>query len=167
MVKLLLKNGAKAGKYTVSQAVRDKNIELVKLLFENGAKADESAVSIAVEDKNIELVKLLFENGAKADESAVYQAALDNNSELTELLFSNLSSSQGIEYTLYNMMKKPSLNGFLGNISLDFDYKAIMRGALQRQDTNLVQELFHDNVPISGILLGVSNILDTAKPYKI
>ncbi|MHC0448518.1 MAG: gamma-glutamyl-gamma-aminobutyrate hydrolase family protein, partial [Candidatus Lariskella arthropodorum] len=30
---------------------------------------------------------------------------------------------------------------------------------MQRQKTDLVQKLFHDNVPISGILLGVSNIL--------
>lgn len=95
----------------------------------------------------------------KANANALHIAVEAKNSELTELLFSNLSDSQGIEYTLYNMMKKPGLNGFLGNISLDFDYKVIVRGALQRQDVNLVQELFHDNVPISGILLGVSNIL--------
>ncbi|WP_339051997.1 ankyrin repeat domain-containing protein [Candidatus Lariskella endosymbiont of Epinotia ramella] len=164
----LIKKEEKISEYAAKYALAYRNIKILKLLIENGWKITEgsmhnvihSAVYYAIESNRFEILKLLLENGAKADESAVYQAALDNNSELTELLFSNLSSSQGIEYTLYNMMKKPSLNSFLGNISLDFDYKTIMRGALQRQDTNLVQELFHDNVPISGILLGVSNILD-------
>jgi ankyrin repeat protein/GTPase SAR1 family protein len=91
IVKLLLEHGAKQEiDRAITDAIFNKNTEIIQILSEHGAQVDEDcfdALIEAVEKGDADIVKLLLEHGAKQEiDRAITDAIFNKNTEIIQIL---------------------------------------------------------------------------------
>ena len=166
IVKLLLEHGAKQGKdQAITNAIFNKNAEIVKILSEYGAQVDEGLsdqppLVEAVKKGDADIIKLLLEHGAKQRlDRAITDAIFDKNAEIIHILSEHGAQVDEVVDDEYRS-DEPPLVVAVGKEDADIVKWLLEHGAKEGIERAMSKAIFDKNAEIIKVFLAHVHVDD-------